>query len=94
MSNRTATLGVCAACKHEPGCIYLDGLDSRILQCEQFELGFRAEADPPAATHSADAPIDETDGGRFAGLCVNCDSRYVCIYPKPEGGVWQCEEYT
>lgn len=28
------------------------------------------------------------------GLCVNCDRRYDCTYPKPPGGVWSCDEYV
>jgi hypothetical protein len=28
-----------------------------------------------------------------AGLCPTCDFRSTCMYPKPEGGVWHCEEY-
>jgi hypothetical protein len=27
------------------------------------------------------------------GLCMNCAYRETCLYPKPEGGVWHCEEY-
>jgi hypothetical protein len=27
------------------------------------------------------------------GLCVNCDNRHTCTFPKPEEGVWHCEEY-
>jgi hypothetical protein len=26
-------------------------------------------------------------------LCSNCEDRHVCIYPKPVGGVWHCDEY-
>jgi hypothetical protein len=33
------------------------------------------------------------ENGRFKGLCVNCKYRETCLYPKPEGGVWHCEEY-
>ena len=29
----------------------------------------------------------------FKGLCVNCDHRFTCTLPKPESGVWYCEEY-
>jgi hypothetical protein len=28
------------------------------------------------------------------GLCINCANRKRCLYPKPEGGVWHCEEYA
>lgn len=32
--------------------------------------------------------------GVLRGLCVNCDHRYYCTYPKPPGGVWSCDEYV
>ncbi len=28
-----------------------------------------------------------------AGLCATCEKRKTCVVPKPEGGVWRCEEY-
>ena len=27
------------------------------------------------------------------GLCRNCARLSNCTYPRPEGGVWHCEEY-
>jgi hypothetical protein len=32
--------------------------------------------------------------GILRGLCVNCDRRYDCTYPKPPSGVWSCDEYV
>jgi hypothetical protein len=29
----------------------------------------------------------------FLGLCRNCENRRTCAFPKPEGGIWHCEEY-
>jgi len=29
----------------------------------------------------------------FKGLCINCDHRFTCTLPRPESGVWYCEEY-
>jgi len=29
----------------------------------------------------------------FIGLCSDCEGRQTCAFPKPEGGVWHCEEY-
>ena len=26
-------------------------------------------------------------------ICLLCRNDETCIYPKPEGGVWRCEEY-
>ena len=36
---------------------------------------------------------DENDIGREMGLCSHCENREFCTYPKPEGGVWHCDEY-
>ena len=30
----------------------------------------------------------------YKGLCVNCARREICEHPKPEGGVWHCDEYV
>ncbi|MEI9476493.1 MAG: hypothetical protein WCO26_07950 [Deltaproteobacteria bacterium] len=35
----------------------------------------------------------ELDVGKHRGLCTICEDHGVCTYPKPEGGVWHCEEY-
>jgi hypothetical protein len=32
--------------------------------------------------------------GVLRGLCINCDLRRDCTYPKPPGGVWNCDEYV
>lgn len=35
-----------------------------------------------------------SSAGALQGLCVNCDHRDYCSYPKPAGGVWSCGEYV
>jgi hypothetical protein len=34
------------------------------------------------------------DSAKYVGLCVNCEHRTTCRYPKPEGGLWHCEDYA
>lgn len=36
---------------------------------------------------------ENSDAAPFKGLCFNCDNRDNCMLPKPEEGVWHCEEY-
>lgn len=94
MSNIRAAAGVCAACKHDPQCIW-EGFSGRVvLQCEQFELGFREQERIPIPAGPRDVSSDAQATNGYAGLCSNCDNREACIYPKPEGGVWRCEEYV
>ncbi len=67
-----------------------------VLQCEEFEpydspVPTRAatrEEPQPGASDEAPAPAG------LKGLCANCGNRNDCEYPKPEGGVWHCEEYV
>ena len=33
------------------------------------------------------------NSAQYKGLCQTCEYRETCTYPKPEGGVWHCEEY-
>ena len=57
---------------------------------------------PPREENGRDAAEPETrpskpgekgEAERFKGLCMNCDNRFDCLLPRPEGGVWHCEEY-
>jgi hypothetical protein len=96
MSMTSAAGGVCLACKFDPDCIYEAASGGTILQCEQFEMGFRQ---PAVQAPSLDElpftgmPFHGRASRAYSGLCSNCDNRETCIYPKPEGGVWRCEEY-
>jgi|GEM_PF-1098973 len=36
---------------------------------------------------------EEQDSGKYKGLCKNCKKQKTCKLPKPEGGVWRCEDY-
>jgi len=92
MLKTNAAKGVCAACKYYPGCIYEAPSGGVILECEQFEMGFREPEACPKPERPTRSYAKDTNG--FAGLCANCDNRETCIYPKPEGGVWRCEEYV
>ena len=97
MSTRSGAQGICAACKHDPSCIWQTDSNRVILQCEQFELGSRPttpENGPAPAISLKITLLDLRPAKNHLGLCSNCDNRETCIYPKPEGGVWRCEEYV
>lgn len=36
---------------------------------------------------------EKRDSSNFKGLCKNCKKQKTCILPKPEGGIWRCEDY-
>ena len=90
--------GLCSACMHGASCIYPKNERQIVLNCEQFEYCPPMASPPPNKDQvelerlwkrsSGDEP-----GKEFKGLCSNCEDRHACIYPKPVGGVWHCDEY-
>lgn len=44
------------------------------------------------AGHIANNPGNH-DRKPILGLCSNCIHRKKCSFPKPDSGVWHCEEY-
>ena len=80
--------GLCATCAHSPTCLYLKQATRPITQCEEF----RVFSPQQQGDEKAEAPsVPESSGDK--GLCVNCENRDTCTLPRPEGGVWHCEEY-
>jgi len=100
-SAATCKTDLCSTCVHYPDCSFRNGSTTSIFFCEEFRL-------IPAWTEAAEegerlfiagpvrmgpSPV-EADKSELMGLCRNCLNRRTCIYPKPPGGVWHCEEYA
>lgn len=83
---------LCANCRHQSDCGFLPKACTPILECELYECGLSErprlivvkKACAAAAAEEAEAPL---------GLCTNCENLQGCNLPKPQGGVWMCEEY-
>ncbi|NLU19591.1 MAG: hypothetical protein GXW89_02695 [Phycisphaerae bacterium] len=63
-----------------------------VFFCEEFEVSGAVRIPEPVRVRPAPAEQAQ-DAGRRLGLCVNCDNADTCRLPRPEGGVWHCEEY-
>lgn len=91
--------GLCSSCVSELTCTYLRDPKHPILQCEEFGGIIR----PPVKTADLKNNLlpkvrritltPKNSFHPYKGLCVNCEDRVTCTYPKPEGGVWHCEEF-
>ena len=83
--------GLCMSCRSSSTCTYRTNRQEPVLQCEEFN-GY---ASAPVRTEAKKiaVSIEEKNVGKYKGLCTNCEIRETCKYPKPEGGVWHCEEY-
>lgn len=86
--------GLCATCNEAAHCAYAKNATSPILFCEMFDESKPEEQvsvnTPPA---QASPEGEKKPASLIKGLCVNCEHRDTCNFPKPEGGVWHCEEY-
>jgi len=87
--------GLCITCKNAPTCTYPRDPDRAVLECEEFEgheplQRWATGGDISPRQVSA---AKQEDSVKYKGLCVNCENREHCTFPKPESGVWRCEEY-
>jgi hypothetical protein len=89
--------GLCGTCRNASTCMYLRSSSKPILHCEEYE-----EPPPPPGKKPMEAtmsmltnnPVNYSqEKSKYFGLCANCKHRETCKFPKPQGGVWHCEEY-
>lgn len=101
MSNAASieSVGLCSTCNNSSFCVYRARRGFDALFCDMFDIrsassvrgdGYRSAE---TATTDARAGDEESVTATYAGLCVNCENRENCLMPKPETGVWHCEEY-
>lgn len=90
--------GLCLTCAKYPTCVYAKNPLRPVLFCDEFE-GYEDFQPQPVRIISSSRPVsrdtkDQEDNSLpLLGLCRICERRHECTYPKPEGGVWHCEEY-
>ena len=92
-------LGLCSCCSCAPACTYPRNSGRPVLQCEEFD-GISPPQNKmmklfgkPSVNCLSGLMHDTQSPGILRGLCAYCDALNTCTYPKPEGGVWHCEEY-
>ena len=87
--------GLCVNCRHHETCGFSRDPNNPVLFCEEYEIPVIPAmriAEETDITRKG-SPATEKDLQTYRGLCVNCEHRETCTYPKPEGGIWHCEEY-
>jgi hypothetical protein len=96
MSGNRVFNGLCLTCQNAPDCTFPRDKARPVWQCEEFMGDVRS---PERVSFEGSRPFrtglisQEMDLGPGIGLCKNCANRETCNFPKPEGGVWRCEEY-
>jgi hypothetical protein len=92
-------LGLCSYCRLAQNCTFARDPNRPVCQCEEFEEITYASIRVP--NQRKISPINSSKNlltredpiHPYKGLCSSCEERATCVYPKPEGGVWHCEEF-
>ena len=96
--SQTDSRSLCSTCAYSAGCQYRQRSDGPVIFCEEFDCGeVHGERRPIRIDVSSlphQPPAEDNAGETLKGLCLNCDNRSTCRLPKPEGGIWHCEEYA
>lgn len=83
--------GLCLTCMYSGHCTFRKDSRSGVQFCEEYKAaGLPAPGQLPGIT--AVGKIAETRP-TYKGLCSDCVNYAICSFPKPESGVWHCEEY-
>ena len=101
VSKKVKYVGLCSTCRHAATCTYLKDAKCPVINCEEFEIEiselpretFSGKDVSASKRLSTGRRSSRDDSARYKGLCSDCENRKTCMYPKPEGGVWHCEEY-
>jgi hypothetical protein len=99
MGGSSHSLGLCSNCARAPQCVYPRPPGRPVVECDEYECAPRGTGRLLASGRGAaplpTAPVAEASetSGNCAGLCTNCANLAHCTFPRPEGGIWHCEEY-
>ncbi len=93
---RTPRLGLCRDCMQAAECTFPRDPAQPVRECEEFAPApsvVRRGAPLVTVERIFSATQEPGDGtGEPRGLCLQCRNRMTCTFPKPPGGVWQCDE--
>lgn len=88
--------GLCLTCNNAMACYYHTRRGPALF-CEMFDdyvtPVWRAEERPLLSWGTTGLRTAAEDVAKYVGLCANCGQYATCRYPKPEGGLWHCEDY-
>lgn len=94
-SSSVGYAGLCSTCRFAEECKPTTGAGSAVNFCEEFQVEHTpVRRSTGISSGSLDKPRLEGVAGQYKGLCIDCRNNTTCTFPKTEGGVWHCEEYS
>ena len=91
MSHTYRPAGPCGTCEDHDGSTFQRTAVAPVRSRAELDGGRPSAARPrPAAVRVTPEPPATP---RVLGLCGDCRIAATCTLPRPDGGVWHCEEY-
>ena len=83
--------GICLTCLHFTKCALRPAECSTngIQFCEEYQTVCLA---PVVVSNDKPKKVKQVPSD-ILGLCSDCNHYSYCSFPKPESGVWHCEDY-
>jgi ribosomal protein L37AE/L43A len=89
--------GLCSVCVLAPSCALPRQAARPIFSCEMFEERVEGAGEEGSGARGPQDDHRLTPGEEASaaprGLCPTCERRFTCRLPRPEEGVWHCDEY-
>ena len=90
--------GLCVTCEGRATCTYPHHDGRVVLFCGEFDWIWHrrmemAAVNPPVRSPAPPVVEMKQAPSRYRGLCSTCARREECVFPKPAGGIWHCEEF-
>jgi len=84
--------GICSTCLHFTKCALrpADCSTNGIQFCEEYKTVCLA---PAVVTDDKSENMMKKAPSGILGLCSDCNHYSYCSFPRPESGVWHCEDY-
>jgi len=81
--------GLCSTCIHDEDCTFARSPASPITHCEEFDAGPPARGRKRTPSQGTGTPPRLNEG-----ICLTCNHREDCAFPRARKGVQRCEEYA
>ncbi|MCO6437226.1 MAG: hypothetical protein J5J06_09085 [Phycisphaerae bacterium] len=91
-ANREWYPGLCSSCVNDSVCTFPRSADHPVRTCDEFE-GIQLPERPATVNQIVTERFAVANREWLPGLCKTCEKRGSCTFPKPEGGVFNCEEF-
>jgi hypothetical protein len=93
LANRDWYPGLCATCVNDAVCTFPRSMQRPVVSCDEFEGIVTQKVSHRSPSPGEAERFVAANREWYPGLCMTCNKQESCTYPRPEGGVFNCDEF-